>query len=225
MTGEVYPNGEVGIIDNPPYSSWPQQAQCAREIIALLWTGLGRKTPHVVRPLLFFVSIIVSLLLLSEIVPIQNITTTRTTSMDSQLIAGLMTDAQTSLDAFQSTGTEKARNEAHDKALRLARALEQPRDAILKLSFSVGSLQFQLPKESTSLITAFIAYCHHGSQGGARLEHLLRTRRGDITGAVGQVGSSWKTGGSLVSRLVILVILSESHSYYSCAITNQNNEH
>ena len=73
--------------------------------------------------------------------------------MDSQLIAGLMADAQTSLDAFQSTGTEKARNEAHDKALRLARALEQPRDAILKLSFSVRSLQFQLPlKGSTSLI-------------------------------------------------------------------------
>lgn len=57
--------------------------------------------------------------------------------MDSQLIAGLMADAQTSLDVFQSAGTEKARNEAHDKALRLARALEQPRDAILKLSFSV----------------------------------------------------------------------------------------
>ena len=85
------------------------------------------------RPL-FFVSII-PLLLLSGIVPTQNITTT--TSMDSQLIAGLMADAQTSLDVFQSTGTEKARNEAHDKALRLARALEQPRDAILKLSFSV----------------------------------------------------------------------------------------
>ena len=57
--------------------------------------------------------------------------------MDSQLIAGLMADAQTSLDVFQSAGTEKARNEAHDKVLRLARALEQPRDAILKLSFSV----------------------------------------------------------------------------------------
>lgn len=85
------------------------------------------------RPL-FFVSII-PLLLLSGIVPTQNITTT--TSMDSQLIAGLMADAQTSLDVFQSAGTEKARNEAHDKALRLARALEQPRDAILKLSFSV----------------------------------------------------------------------------------------
>ena len=61
-------------------------------------------------------------------------------------------------------------------------------------------------KVNMSLIAAFVAYCHHGSQGGARPEHLLRTRRGDITGAVGQVGSSWKTGGSSASRLVILQI-------------------
>ena len=72
-------------------------------------------------------------------------------------------------------------------------------------------------KVNMSLIAAFVAYCHHGSQGSARLEHLLRTRRGDITGAIGQVGSSWKRGGSSVSRLVIL---SESYCYYSCAIAN-----
>lgn len=89
----------------------------------------------VVRPLLFLS--IIPLRLLSGIDSAQNITTITTASMDSQLIAGLMADAQASLDVFQSTGTEKARNEAHDKALRLARALEQPRDAILKLSFSV----------------------------------------------------------------------------------------
>ena len=78
-------------------------------------------------------------------------------------------------------------------------------------------------KVNMPLIAAFVAYCHHGSQGSARLEHFLRTRRGDITGAIGQVGSSWKKGGSSVSRLVIL---SESYCYYSCAIANpQKNVH
>lgn len=58
-------------------------------------------------------------------------------TMDVQLVQNLLTDTQAFLQAFQQNGSEIARIEAHEKAVNLARALEQPRDAILKLSFSV----------------------------------------------------------------------------------------
>lgn len=57
--------------------------------------------------------------------------------MDLQLIQRLFAETKSSLDAFQSTGGENSRLDAHEKALQLARALDKPRDAILKLSFSV----------------------------------------------------------------------------------------
>lgn len=58
-------------------------------------------------------------------------------TMDPQKSLGLLAKAQESLALFQSTGTETARIDAHEKALQLARSLERPRDAVLKLSFSV----------------------------------------------------------------------------------------
>lgn len=58
-------------------------------------------------------------------------------TMDVQLVQNLLADTQASLQAFQQNGSDISRIEAHEKAVNLARALEQPRDAILKLSFSV----------------------------------------------------------------------------------------
>lgn len=57
--------------------------------------------------------------------------------MDTQKSLGLLAKTQESLALFQSTGTKTARLDAHEKAIQLARSLERPRDAILKLSFSV----------------------------------------------------------------------------------------
>lgn len=57
--------------------------------------------------------------------------------MDVQRALDLLAEAQASLRAFQQSGSDTSRIEAHEKAVNLARALEKPRDAILKLSFSV----------------------------------------------------------------------------------------
>ncbi|KAI9038878.1 S-adenosyl-L-methionine-dependent methyltransferase [Aspergillus affinis] len=56
--------------------------------------------------------------------------------MDFAVISNLLSEAKVSIDEFQSNGVEDSRIEAHEKVLQLARALEKPRDAILKLSFS-----------------------------------------------------------------------------------------
>lgn len=59
-------------------------------------------------------------------------------TMDCQRIESLLTEAKTYLDRFQSSGKEAARIDAQQKAIQLVHALERPRDAILKLSFSVS---------------------------------------------------------------------------------------
>ncbi|PLB54871.1 S-adenosyl-L-methionine-dependent methyltransferase [Aspergillus steynii IBT 23096] len=56
--------------------------------------------------------------------------------MDFELINNLLAEAKASIDEFQTNGVEDTRIEAHEKVVQLARALEKPRDAILKLSFS-----------------------------------------------------------------------------------------
>ncbi|KJK61904.1 O-methyltransferase [Aspergillus parasiticus SU-1] len=56
--------------------------------------------------------------------------------MDPSTIKKLLVDVQASLDAYQSNPTETSRVEAQEKALKLARALEKPRDAILKMAYS-----------------------------------------------------------------------------------------
>ncbi|KAF7596037.1 hypothetical protein BBP40_003817 [Aspergillus hancockii] len=56
--------------------------------------------------------------------------------MDPEAIQKLLADVQSLLGVYQSDGTEAARAEAQEKALKLARALEKPRDAILKISYS-----------------------------------------------------------------------------------------
>ncbi|KAK2758360.1 hypothetical protein FQN54_004209 [Arachnomyces sp. PD_36] len=56
--------------------------------------------------------------------------------MDQVLIQNLLAEAKTNIDLFQSDGTEISRIRAHEKVLQLGRAIERPRDTILKLSFS-----------------------------------------------------------------------------------------
>lgn len=58
--------------------------------------------------------------------------------MDFAQINSLLSEVKASIDKFQSNGVDDTRIEALEKVLQLARALEQPRDAILKLSFSVS---------------------------------------------------------------------------------------
>ncbi|KAE8353474.1 S-adenosyl-L-methionine-dependent methyltransferase [Aspergillus coremiiformis] len=54
--------------------------------------------------------------------------------MDPETIQKLLADVQTSLATFQSAPTDTYRIEAQEKALKLARALEKPRDVILHVS-------------------------------------------------------------------------------------------
>lgn len=58
-------------------------------------------------------------------------------TMDVQQIQGLLDQTKASFDDFKSTKAEASRIQAQEQALKLARALERPRDAILKLAFSV----------------------------------------------------------------------------------------
>lgn len=58
--------------------------------------------------------------------------------MDIQHLQSLLAETKALLDSYESTQTDTLRVEAQDKAAQLARALERPRDAIIKLSFSVS---------------------------------------------------------------------------------------
>lgn len=58
--------------------------------------------------------------------------------MDIQHLQRLLAETKTLLDSYESTQTDAVRVEAQDKAAQLARGLERPRDAIIKLSFSVS---------------------------------------------------------------------------------------
>ncbi|KAJ5092850.1 hypothetical protein N7456_008711 [Penicillium angulare] len=56
--------------------------------------------------------------------------------MDIQQIEALLKHTQDSFDIYKATGTETSRAHAQEQALQLARSLERPRDAILKLAYS-----------------------------------------------------------------------------------------
>ncbi|KAJ5266971.1 hypothetical protein N7478_009779 [Penicillium angulare] len=56
--------------------------------------------------------------------------------MDIQQIEALLKHTQDSFHIYKSTGTETSRAHAQEQALQLARSLERPRDAILKLAYS-----------------------------------------------------------------------------------------
>ncbi|KAE8153614.1 S-adenosyl-L-methionine-dependent methyltransferase, partial [Aspergillus avenaceus] len=56
--------------------------------------------------------------------------------MDHAKIKSLLADAQSSLQAYEADEVEATRKEALERVLKLARAIEKPRDAILKLGFS-----------------------------------------------------------------------------------------
>lgn len=59
-------------------------------------------------------------------------------TMNTDSLQSIWTDVQSSLEAFQADGTEYNRIDALEKATQLARALEKPRDAILKLAYTVS---------------------------------------------------------------------------------------
>lgn len=69
--------------------------------------------------------------------------------MDTQQIQSLWANTQISLAGFQKDQSETCRKEALAQITKLQRALEQPKDAILKLSYQVG---LEIPHD-----------CHHGS--------------------------------------------------------------
>ncbi|PWY84759.1 S-adenosyl-L-methionine-dependent methyltransferase [Aspergillus heteromorphus CBS 117.55] len=60
--------------------------------------------------------------------------------MSPESIQPIWAEVQSSLEAFQSSGTESARIDALEKASKLTRALEKPRDAILKLAYTPNAL-------------------------------------------------------------------------------------
>jgi hypothetical protein len=54
----------------------------------------------------------------------------------------LLKETVTRVEKYASSGNESARVDALDQCLKLSRALEKPKDAILKLSFSVWCVVF-----------------------------------------------------------------------------------
>ena len=64
--------------------------------------------------------------------------------MDTDTIKELLIDVQVSLNAYLSDARETSRVAAQETALKLARALEKPRDAILKIAYSVGFAQSRI---------------------------------------------------------------------------------
>jgi hypothetical protein len=58
--------------------------------------------------------------------------------MDIQHLQSILAEAKAALDSYGSNQSDIFRVEAQEKAVQLARALERPKDAILKLSFSVS---------------------------------------------------------------------------------------
>jgi hypothetical protein len=60
--------------------------------------------------------------------------------MDVQHLQRLLAETKALLDSYELTQTDTLRVEAQDKATQLSRALERPRDAIVKLSFSVSHI-------------------------------------------------------------------------------------
>ncbi|OQE17284.1 hypothetical protein PENSTE_c021G06470 [Penicillium steckii] len=56
--------------------------------------------------------------------------------MDTLQIRSLLEQTKVALDDFESTKAETSRIKAHEQTLKLARALERPRDAILKLAYT-----------------------------------------------------------------------------------------
>lgn len=61
-----------------------------------------------------------------------------TLNMETKHLQTLLAEAKALLDSYELTQTDTSRVEAQEKAAQLARALERPKDAILKLSFSVS---------------------------------------------------------------------------------------
>ncbi|GKZ79986.1 hypothetical protein AnigIFM56816_004195 [Aspergillus niger] len=60
--------------------------------------------------------------------------------MNTESLQGIWTDVHSLLEAFQADGTEYNRIDALEKATQLVRALEKPRDAILKLAYTPTAL-------------------------------------------------------------------------------------
>ncbi|KXG53248.1 Plant methyltransferase dimerization [Penicillium griseofulvum] len=56
--------------------------------------------------------------------------------MDIRHLQSILAEAKAALDSYGSNQSDSFRVEAQEKAVQLARALERPKDAILKLSFS-----------------------------------------------------------------------------------------
>jgi hypothetical protein len=87
--------------------------------------------------------------------------------MGHEIIQNLLADVQSSLQDFASDGAEASRKEALERVLKLAREIERPRDAILKLGFSV---QQSNPDKivwifQTNHANLTSADCCHGCQG------------------------------------------------------------
>lgn len=57
--------------------------------------------------------------------------------MDTQQIKCLLEQTKVALDDFESTQAETSRIKAREQALKLAGALERPRDAILRIAYTV----------------------------------------------------------------------------------------
>ena len=85
--------------------------------------------------------------------------------MDIQHIQNLLEETRRSIDLLQSNGGETARTSALENALKLSRALEHPRTAILKISYTVSLHKIS---ELTSIDERHcIADSSHGCQSGS----------------------------------------------------------
>lgn len=86
--------------------------------------------------------------------------------MDTQQIQSLWANTQTSLAGFQKDQSETCRKDALAQVTKLQRALEQPKDAILKLSYQVSINIADGYHHRSRILTGTQANGLHGLESG-----------------------------------------------------------
>lgn len=106
--------------------------------------------------------------------------------MDIQQVEALLEQTTAAFNELKSAQNESTRIHAQEQALKLARSLERPRDAILKLAYTVIHSKFNKSVFMEALI--YSAGDCHGRESSPRYEGFPCACRGNYAGTVGQAG-------------------------------------
>lgn len=119
--------------------------------------------------------------------------------MDIQQVEALLEQTTAAFNELKSAQNESTRIHAQEQALKLARSLERPRDAILKLAYTVIHSKFNKAISMEALI--YPAGDCNGRESSPRHEGFPCACRGNYASTFGQAGSR-KTSGPHFGRWV-----------------------